>query len=831
MDQPRDPRRSFSRSSNRDAPGDTIIVSPTPSSFQSAEQGQLPQEQSQPQTQTRQQRRVCNTCRRRKVGCDKKQPCQNCKRSNTECVYPPDRASSTVSLESSQIWEQLRRLEPLIKTLTDRVPPETVSTSSAASAPAALALSLASPSAIIAPSTTPNVDRIPTISEPPQRAATENEAGKAPAFHETQQRFPVTGSETPGFIHQHNSDDTTMLSGRASLDLTSGISPLNSDSPSSSVATTWSPYGSNTGILVKDDGRRRYVSGRFWETLHDTDHVQDQLSDGSDYEDDPPSPPPDSSFQYSLIFGSTISSSPLMNAHLPEPKRVLAWQIFKENVHPLMTVLHVPTVEPVVLKAAQDIGNISPSVETLMFIVYFAAVASVSEDSCRQLFGDTQQKLLQSLRRSAEESFSRAGLMETEDIVLLQSFVIFIAVLRSQDPARSWNLTGLALRLVQSLGMHRDGSQFQLSIFEAEMRRRIWWGLCGLDVPASEDHSCASGILELSSSDARPPLNVDDNELYPEMTDYPTESGGMSDVCFFVIRALVTDIWRTMYDTRRTDPDTGKSFASMTIAEKERWVDQQHKKIRLRFFGSGQVVEPLHIFSAHYVEAIFCNLRLFVYEALRSDGALVQEQRRLLFNDALDCMTHSHCMRADARYNKWTWLSNTFNEWYSVAVVLTELSDRPFAKNREKAWRLVEQFTLYRWESPRHRHVHQWRSVMKGIEKARRRRKQVKRMQAGSASQFGLISTRTANTLSRQPPLAKLPEATERFPREETSGKSQQSSNMNADGHSMDFSHQPGARSPDATDLDLPFDFGLVDSQLAFDWNIFNTPRMDDSTS
>lgn len=525
MDQPRDPRRSFSSSSNHAATGDTIVASPAQGTFQAPEQGQPPQKQSQTQTQTRQQRRVCTTCRRRKVGCDKKQPCQNCKRSNTECVYPPERASSTVSLESSQIWEQLRRLEPLIKTLTDRVPSGAVPVSSAASAPAAPVSSLTSPSAVIAASATPNAERIPTISEPPNAAApslqrlgavNENETAKSAPFYENQQRSTapfVSDSDTSGLAHQNNTNEPTLLSARASLDLTSGLSPLNSDSPSSSVATTWSPYGSNTGILVKDDGRRRYVSGRFWETLHDTvssevcktspcyfdltcfqDQTQDQLSDGSDYEDDPPSPPPDSSFQYSLLFGSNMSASPLRNAHLPEPKRALAWQIFKENVHPLMTVFHIPTVEPLVLRAAQDVTNISPSVETLMFVVYFAAVASVADDSCHQLFGEPQQKLLQNLRRGAEESFSRAGLMETEDLILLQSFVIFIAVLRSQDPARSWNLTGLALRLVQSLGMHRDGSQFQLSIFEAEMRRKIWWGLCGLDVPASEDHSCASGM-------------------------------------------------------------------------------------------------------------------------------------------------------------------------------------------------------------------------------------------------------------------------------------------------------------------------------------------------
>lgn len=103
--------------------------------------------------------------------------------------------------------------------------------------------------------------------------------------------------------------------------------------------------------------------------------------------------------------------------------------------------------------------------------------------------------------------------------------------------------------------------------------------------------------MELSSFDARPPLNVNDADLHPNMTEDPVEASGTSDMCFTAARSWVSDMWRTMIDSRRTDPDTGKTFKSMTIAEKETWVDSQHEKIMDRFFGGKPPNGPLHSVS------------------------------------------------------------------------------------------------------------------------------------------------------------------------------------------------------------------------------------------
>lgn len=103
--------------------------------------------------------------------------------------------------------------------------------------------------------------------------------------------------------------------------------------------------------------------------------------------------------------------------------------------------------------------------------------------------------------------------------------------------------------------------------------------------------------MELSSADSRPPLNVNDADLHPGMTEYPVESRGMTDMSFTAVRCWASSVWRAMIDTRRVDPDTGRSFGSMTVAEKQAWVNEQRDKIVGRFSGDKDSREPLHTVS------------------------------------------------------------------------------------------------------------------------------------------------------------------------------------------------------------------------------------------
>lgn len=67
--------------------------------------------------------RSCVTCRRRKVKCDKKNPCSNCVRAKIECVFPgPGRAPrKSRKPPDAELLERLRRLEGVVSNLNAQV--------------------------------------------------------------------------------------------------------------------------------------------------------------------------------------------------------------------------------------------------------------------------------------------------------------------------------------------------------------------------------------------------------------------------------------------------------------------------------------------------------------------------------------------------------------------------------------------------------------------------------------------------------------------------------------------------------------------------------------
>lgn len=246
------------------ADSDTI-VSAWNSVHEDQQQQQQDQQQKTPEdTQPRVPRRVCSACRRRKVGCDKKQPCQHCKKSGTECVYPPENQASDERqmFRDTGLLERLHRLEPMLKTLASCMEqgsllPPSVSNSSILPQNHTPSHSDNHPRGVPAPPT-------------PPRSVGSGSTGNRPDHR-------LVASERPGSTHAPSPLGQPSPSHEA--DLTGGAQSTHSNpasgggscqraSPKEMSGLVESPYGTSTGKLVRDDGRQRYVSGTFWEALH-----------------------------------------------------------------------------------------------------------------------------------------------------------------------------------------------------------------------------------------------------------------------------------------------------------------------------------------------------------------------------------------------------------------------------------------------------------------------------------------------------------------------------------------------------------------------------------
>lgn len=92
-----------------------------------------------------------------------------------------------------------------------------------------------------------------------------------------------------------------------------------------------------------------------------------------------------------------------------------------------------------------------------------------------ETFGCDKDELFSPYTFAAQQAFTKAKLLVSDELIVLQAFAIYLTTLRFRSSLKPiWTLTAIAVRLAENAGLVRDGGAFNLPPFESEMRRRLW---------------------------------------------------------------------------------------------------------------------------------------------------------------------------------------------------------------------------------------------------------------------------------------------------------------------------------------------------------------------
>jgi hypothetical protein len=139
----------------------------------------------------------------------------------------------------------------------------------------------------------------------------------------------------------------------------------------------------------------------------------------------------DQQFQDSdhLLFGSRTTTVDLSSLH-PEPVQLFRlWQIYLENVNPLLKVTHTPSLQSRIVAAASNVTTISPTVEALMFSVYCMSVLSLTQNECGEIFGVTKENLLTRYQFGCQQALFNCGFLRSEDLDCLTALYLYLVSL------------------------------------------------------------------------------------------------------------------------------------------------------------------------------------------------------------------------------------------------------------------------------------------------------------------------------------------------------------------------------------------------------------------
>ncbi|RSL41672.1 hypothetical protein CEP51_016560 [Fusarium floridanum] len=668
-------------------------------------------------------RRSCLMCSKRKVKCDKQKPCTSCVKAGNECVFPASIANRAQVGMAPEIFEMLQRLEKAVQTLEPK---------ESETAEASLPSNQFSDGD---GQTEPLQPVVPT-------AAQEGAASEI-------QPEPYIQESSTGAEHQAEGQEAT------------------GKTPSAVSSRSESP-----GKIVRDHGKDIYVRRWFW------DDGSTEISSSSQSDTDDNDAHQDQSDMQRSSTGrcpGTLANPKEQVMQILVAQKMHLWGIYKERVEPLTKLLHLPSLEQAVL------GWHSPSsadgMQCNLLATYYGAVTSLSEEECVVIFGNGQAHVLSHLREELEALFASALLIHTGDIRPLQALALYLVFLQHHEPRLSWKLSGLAVRLAQTFGLHREDSFVGLSIYEVEMRRRLWWQIAILDAPSAEAYSGEYNLLEMSSSDTNPPRNLDDAQIYPAMAEYPPEARRITEMTFTLARCQITSMYRCMADSRRLCGATGKAYAELTPQERADWVEACESNFSERFLRECSPTNAFHWTTVIFTRMLFHKARLHGCNPLHDARTMPEATRERLFLVAVEVMELNYKLRTDPRTRPWLWLFSSYTQWHAFSLVLVWLQMDPFCRYSRRAWEAVEKAIVLRWEHPASllngRKPQQWRSIIRLLEKARSARREAlsKRARRGSrnANDLRRASFRgSVASSSSAVPVMHTSSATASYPRQET---------------------------------------------------------------
>lgn len=462
-------------------------------------------------------------------------------------------------------------------------------------------------------------------------------------------------------------------------------------------------------VLSDSKGSARYVSSGFWSKLNDeldaireeTQKLTDEDADDSEFEESPPidSPATAASSSYnhqsnhqSFILGHQSLDANLRNFHPVPSHATFLWSVYQETVDPLLKVIHVPTMDALLRDTRKCPEKLAPGHESLVFAVYYAAIVALEEGEIQTNFAVTKEEMLARYRYATEQSLAKANFLNTSELAVVQALTLFLLVVRRYDESRfTWSMTALLVRIAQGLGIHRDGTNFGLSPFETEQRRRVWWAILTLDFRASEEMGTDLLVAD-GDFDTQFPTSLNDADFSPASTTIPPAREGKSETAISLVRFEVCAMSRRIRDAS-SENTSGARIETSAVAEKERMLVELYQKIEDKFLRHlKEEVDILYWVAAMISRIIMSKMCLIIYQPMLfpgSDHELTAEIRERIYIAAIEIIEYNYKLNTDPRCKQFRWLFRTYTNWSAIAYILVETCRRPWTPLVQRGWEAV----------------------------------------------------------------------------------------------------------------------------------------------
>ena len=397
--------------------------------------------------------------------------------------------------------------------------------------------------------------------------------------------------------------------------------------------------------------------------------------------------------------------SACFNASELRERRQLA-EIYLTQVDPILKILHRPSVEAHLLSGDSYLHYrlCHPAPTALASAIYYAASCALSPEKCVSDFGIEKRLLISKYQKNTKSALEDADYMITDDLTVLQAFVISLVrivlgysmqlltgllqmAMRCHDNTRRfWTMLALALRIAQALSLHDPNPPFSVTIFEREMRHRLWHAIGWLDIQASFSRA-SEPMIQSSWLNFQPFLNINDEDISHGSEIQIAPNKGVPETCLFHVLASAQETARYLTVSSSITPYTNDAHRrqELVFTFKQRAVNQ--------FVGLQPEKVNFHWYLKELAHSIGVFLQLLAIRPPEK-GAYAGNPRisgagiLRLAAEALDTRLKVY---GNAKTQPWRWIHPLFFPWQALKIALSEIPICGNMRLVKSLWPVIEQ--------------------------------------------------------------------------------------------------------------------------------------------
>ncbi|OJJ02022.1 hypothetical protein ASPVEDRAFT_131375 [Aspergillus versicolor CBS 583.65] len=354
-------------------------------------------------------------------------------------------------------------------------------------------------------------------------------------------------------------------------------------------------------------------------------------------------------------------------------------QIYTEQVDPILPILQCSALSGLVTQGGWYLQYPAdhPAPQALACAISYMTITTLSSVQYLREFNAPRGLLLDKYHSLAQLALDRVDYMNTDDLTVLQAFVLFLISIQAHDQSRrAWTMLSLAVRIAQSLSLDKADPPFTVSALTRQMRQRLWHVISLLDVQASFDRG-SPPMLHLDCLRSQVFLAVDFLDFFsgPEDDNLSSPVASLSNPTFIILMAEAQRAFRTLDLSGDTSP-----FAvgiEMHLRLQTAATFKEKSQEILKNFEPQQVL--VHWFFEKIVNVTHAFLQLVAVQPLqRPPGSpfsqdIVHQSTSLSL--AVQFLQSLNEMHRNPRIEPFRWYTRLFAPWHALSVAMDQVCD------------------------------------------------------------------------------------------------------------------------------------------------------------